>query len=182
MNYLARTKNAGIGIKHARLRRVDDEAPPSVDGRRLLLLVSGFFFPDDDGGAWLAALLLLGNFLLLSYLSHDDALPGLLLVLPGEHGLEPDKDEDDGLELPGLGLCVSHLSTVSARPGFGLEDDFAGKKTGMHVAGKIAFLGGVGSRPGRTAFAMARCTRATGITMDQLSEDDTQMIQQRSRR
>jgi hypothetical protein len=33
-------------------------------------------------------------------------------------------------------------------------------------------LGGVGSSAGRAACAMARCTRATGIAMDRISDGD----------
>ena len=105
--------------------------------------------PLDDGGG-------------LLLLSDEDARAGLLLMLPMERWLETD---DAGLD--GLALRASHLSSASARLGLGGD---TGRTTTTHggvgSSGSILILGGVGSSAGRTACAMARCTRAIGIAMD----------------
>jgi hypothetical protein len=98
-----------------------------------------------------------GLFLLMSHLSHDDARPVvvLLLFLPSEEVLH-----------------ASHLSTASARLGFGGEGAGAGimisaaAQEGVGSSGNIFDPGGVGSSPGMAACAMARCTRATVTAMD----------------
>jgi hypothetical protein len=97
-------------------------------------------------------LLLLPNFL-MSQRSTEDARPGLELP----------HDEEDGL--PGF-LFASHLSTESARPGLGLE---AAKEDGrMMRHGAIVLLGGVGSRPGRSAAAALAIARSTDAIDDLL--------------
>jgi hypothetical protein len=130
----------------------------------------------------------LGARLLLSHLSQKEARPGipllprldededdvLLLLLPNflmsqrstedaRPGLELPHDEEDGL--PGF-LFASHLSTESARPGLGLE---AAKEDGrMMRHGAIVLLGGVGSRPGRSAAAALAIARSTDAIDDLL--------------
>jgi hypothetical protein len=108
-------------------------------------------------------------FLSLSHLSHEDARPGLLLSPSKERRPPDDEDGDVGLP-PGLILCASHLSAASAR--LGLGGDELGRMMAHGGVGSsggiiIMHLGGLGSSPGRAACAMARCTRATGIAMDQ---------------
>jgi len=109
-------------------------------------------------------------FLLLSHLSHEDARPGLLMLSPSKKR-RPHDDDDDDVGLPaGLILCASHLSAASARLGLGGDElgrTMAHGGVGSSGGITIMHLGGLGSSPGRAACAMARCTRATGIAMDQ---------------
>jgi hypothetical protein len=71
-------------------------------------------------------------FLLVFHLSHDDVRLGLLLA----------GRRLDGLGLPALFLCVSHLSTASAQPSLGVvAGDFSGETGGI-----MALLGGVRRR------------------------------------
>jgi hypothetical protein len=142
-------------------QRSPDDDEPRLTGR----LVLSHFAHDDVAAARLVGLLLeldeeengVGLFLLTSHLSHDDArlvllLLLLLLLLPSE-------------EL----LHASHLSTASARLSFGGEGVgivMAAAQGGVGSSGSIFHSGGVRSRPGMAACAIARCTRATVTAMD----------------
>jgi hypothetical protein len=111
---------------------------------------------DEDEDEDDMVLLLLPNFFLMSQRSTEDARPGLEL---------PHDDED---VLPGAltFLCASHLSDESARPGLGLP---AAKEDGsMMRHGAIVLLGGVGSRPGRSAAAALAIARSTDAIDDLL--------------
>jgi hypothetical protein len=99
--------------------------------------------------------LLLPHFLFMSQRSpEEEARPGLELP-----------QDDEGL--PGLlsVLCASHLSTESARPGLGLEAKEVGR---MMRHGAIVLIGGVGSRPGRSAAAALAIARSTDAMDDDL--------------
>jgi hypothetical protein len=135
--------------------------------------------------------------LLLSHLSHNEARPAiallprlddddedvLLLLLPLPHFLftfqRSTEDVRSGLELPhdddGLPgflpfLCASHLATESARPGLGLDAKEDGR---MMRHGAIVHLGGVGSRPGRSAAAAFAMARSTDDIVDLLDPRNT---------
>jgi hypothetical protein len=111
---------------------------------------------DEDEDEDDVVLLLLPNFFLMSQRSTEDARPGLELP----------HDDEDGLPGALSFLCASHLSDESARPGLGLP---AAKEDGrMMRHGAIVLLGGVGSRPGRSAAAALAIARSTDVIDDLL--------------
>jgi hypothetical protein len=144
---------------------------------------------DDDAGLAVAGLLC------ASHLSSESARPLLLLLLDdgdvaapalffllthfSDNDVHPrpgPADDGGGGDVAGLPppcltltLCLSHLPAASARLGLLLGGELGRMMAAHGGAGSsgssIVHLGGDGSRPGRAACAMARCTRATGIAI-----------------
>ena len=156
----------------------------SESARLLLLLRPGLLVLLAEEEAAAAAFF----FLLPSHLSHEDARPELLILSPSKskERRPPDDDDDVGLP-PGLILCASHLSAASARLSLGGDElgrmmAHGGVGSSDGIAIMLMHLGGVGSSPGRAACAMARCTRATGIAMDQGRRDTASHNREQRRR
>jgi hypothetical protein len=108
-------------------------------------------------------------FLRGSETSDEDARAALLLTVAGSGERRRHGEAEDAMQGGrGLALCASHGSSESARlGGIGSEGMAATHTHDVGSSGSIFDLGGVGSSAGRAACSTARCTRATGITMDQ---------------